>query len=261
MEQTYKLDTREDITIDNINVIYFDLKQAQSIAEVSNQTLYTYASDTTNNIKMIKFKGKNYLHIDDIERIKKEVQSNKVIRNSAAITLKEKEIVETEDVVKLKEEIKALSKSNADLLEELREVRQANILKDTTIANLQADLSKYEDAIKELKEEVKKERNDRLTFMSKYLEVERELGELREFKKNTANLNEIIKALSNEKDELYKSQINSLVEANSEIMDKFDKMIDTQNAFQVMLAQKEHTSQKLLDEKREKGFFTKLFGK
>lgn len=40
------------------------------------------------------------------------------------------------------------------------------------------------------------------------------------------------------------------MKANNVMINKFDKMIDSQNAFQVMLAQKEQTSQKLIEEKK-----------
>ena len=79
---------KEEINLNNINKIYYDLKSAMIMANTSNQTLYTYANDENNGVKMIKFKGKNYLHIDDINYIKDEVKILKNTRNSSSITVK-----------------------------------------------------------------------------------------------------------------------------------------------------------------------------
>ena len=133
-------------------------------------------------------------------------------------------------------------------------------MKNNKIKELEDNLSEAKKNIEKINTELKNERQDRLNFMSETLELKEELGKLREFEKNTDNLNEIIKTLNREKDELYKNQINTLVEANNDMMNKFDKMIDTQNAFQAMLAQKEQTSQKLIEEKKT-GIFKKLLGK
>lgn len=227
---------RETINIDNINKIYFDLKTAQALANVSNQTLYTYANDTSNNINMIKFKGKNYLHREDIEYIKNEVYTARAIRKSTSVIIN-KEATEEDVALELEDDSR-----------------------DEIIAELN---SKIEELIKtnnSLAEENKKLLNTNLNLMSSIAELRQELGELREFKKNTNNLNEIIKTLNREKDELYKNQINTLVKANNDMINKFDKMIDSQNAFQVMLAQKEQTSQKLIEDRNQR-FLTKLFKK
>lgn len=225
MEQLKSNNYIEEINLGNINKIYFDLKQAQIMAGVSNQTLYTYAADSSNDVTMIKFKGKNYMHIQDIHFIKREVEVNRTIRNSAAIAIEDELI--TDETEKLEKEVDRLNKINEDLKNKLYEEQQS-----------------------------------KLNLMSEISNLRQELGELREFKKNADNLNELIKVLSSEKDELYKKQINSLVDANTDLMDKFDKLIDSQNAFQVMLAQKEQTSQKLIEEKKtNKGFFSRLLNK
>lgn len=300
MEILEKSKTRDSISVENINVLYFDLKTAQDLANVSNQTLYTYASDTTKSISMVKFKGKNYLHKDDIEYIKKEVEASKSIRNVAAVTIKSndesKELeevkkqldIEKEDNIKLKDKIEELenklnkvNNNNIELDNQLKEkdskikeleesLSKSNDnkvkidneiqMKNNKIKELEDNLSEAKKNIEKINTELKNERQDRLNFMSEALELKEELGKLREFEKNTDNLNEIIKTLNREKDELYKNQINTLVEANNDMMNKFDKMIDTQNAFQAMLAQKEQTSQKLIEEKKT-GIFKKLLGK
>lgn len=301
MELPKKPIVRESISVENINILYFDLKTAQDLANVSNQTLYTYASDTTNNICMVKFKGKNYLHKDDIEYIKKEVEASKSIRNVAAVTIKSNNVeskeleeikkqldIEKEDNIKLKDKIEELenklnkvNNNNIELDNQLKEkdskikeleesLSKSNDnkikidneiqMKNNKIKELEDNLSEAKKNIEKINTELKNERQDRLNFMSETLELKEELGKLREFEKNTDNLNEIIKTLNREKDELYKNQINTLVEANNDMMNKFDKMIDTQNAFQAMLAQKEQTSQKLIEEKKT-GIFKKLLGK
>lgn len=225
MERLKIKNSKEEISINNINSIYFDLKQAQLIANVSNQTLYTYASDNSNDVEMVKFKGKNYLHIDDINYIKNEVEINRSVRNSAAITIEDSSVEDKTD-------------------------------------NLKAEINKLKEINEDLKNKLYEEQQSRLNLMSDIVKLKEELGELREFKRNSNDLNSLIKTLNSEKDDLYNKQINNLVEANTDLMDKFDRLIDSQNAFQVMLAQKEQTSQKLIEENKEsKGFFSRLLKK
>lgn len=245
MELPKKTIVKENISVENINILYFDLKRAKDLANVSNQTLYTYASDATNNICMVKFKGKNYLHKDDIDYIKKEVEASKSIRNVAAVTIKSNNI-ESKELEEIKNQLDIEKEDNIKLKDKIKELEEI--------------LSEYNKNIEKINMELNNERQDKLNFMSEILELKEELGRLREFETNTDNLNEIIKTLNREKDQLYKNQINALVEANTEIMSKFDKLIDSQNAFQVMLAQKEQTSQKLIEDRNQR-FLTKLFKK
>lgn len=253
---------KEEINLNNINKIYYDLKSAMIMANTSNQTLYTYANDENNGVKMIKFKGKNYLHIDDINYIKDEVKILKNTRNSSSITVKNKEIDEL----------------NESLKEETIELKKELLEKDTIINTLNSDINIKNKQIDELKEEKKElmdiitlkenlfreEQQERLNYMKEICELREKVGKLEEIEQNSKDLNKLIDVLNKEKDSLYKEHIENLTASNKELIalnndltNKFDKFIDSQQAFQVMLAQKEETSQKLIDKKT--GFISKLF--
>ena len=303
--ETKKKQEKEEISLENINSLYFDLKTAQSLAETSMQTLYTYANNPNNNIEMVKYRNKNYMHIDDIEFIKNEVAITKSVRNSSAVVIKkeqelDKEVqnneietllnekskleielhFEKEQSLNLRNTIEALKddairKENDfyNLLNEKLKEKEDNTLLRETISSLKTQLEASEKVRKELsdnlsieKEKLSREATERLKLMNENTEIKKELSAALEQVKLLEIFKDKANELSREKDELYNNQISSLQKHNEDInenynkvMNKIDKFIDSQQAFQVMLAQKEQTNQQMIEEKSKKGFFSRIF--
>ena len=303
--ETKKKQEKEEISLENINSLYFDLKTAQSLAETSMQTLYTYANNPNNNIEMVKYRNKNYMHIDDIEFIKNEVAITKSVRNSSAVVIKkeqelDKEVqnneietllnekskleielhFEKEQSLNLRNTIEALKddairKENDfyNLLNERLKEKEDNTLLRETISSLKTQLEASEKVRKELsdnlsieKEKLSREATERLKLMNENTEIKKELSAALEQVKLLEIFKDKTNELSREKDELYNNQISSLQKHNEDInenynkvMNKIDKFIDSQQAFQVMLAQKEQTNQQMIEEKSKKGFFSRIF--
>lgn len=248
---------KEEITLDNINKIYYDLKTAMIMAGTSNQTLYTYANDKNNSVEMVKFKGKNYLHVDDINYIKNEVNIIKNTRNSGGIFVKSKD----------NELSESLEKKIAELEEELLEKNNIINNKDKEIDELKNEKKELLNIINNKENLFKAEQQERLSYMKEIVELREKIGKLEEIERNSNNLKLLIETLGKEKDSLYKEHIENLSASNKELTimnnnlaSKFDKFIDSQQAFQVMLAQKEETSQRLIENKKS-GLLDKIFKK
>ena len=232
---------KEELNINNIGVLYFTVKEAEQLAGVSSQTLYSYSNKGIINMHKLTGRNQNYIHLEDIELVKKMVQENKsTTRNAGAIILN-KEIAIEED----SKEIKLLEEKILDLKKENEELKKV---------------------IKEKDESFRQEQKSRIEALSTIADLKEELGKLKEVDKLANALKETVNNLKNEKENMYKEQINTLITHNTELsnnnkelMTKFDRFIDSQQAFQIMLAQKEE-SIKVIEDKN-KSFISKIFKK
>lgn len=257
---------KEELNINNIGILYFTVKEAEQLAGVSSQTLYSY--NNKGIIKMHKLAGRNqnYIYLEDIELVKKMVQENKnIMRASGAVQLNNKEIAinKTEGD---SEEIKELTSKLVELEKEIVRLTTLESENNKTITNLNKEIEELKKSLKEKDDELKQEQEDRINDLNTITDLKTELAKLKEVDKLADTLQKTVNTLNNEKEDMYKEQINTLIAHNTELstnnnelMNKFDRFIDSQQAFQVMIAQKEEST-KLIEEKSA-SLISKIFKK
>lgn len=261
-------ENREVISHQNVGVLYFDLKTASEVIGVSINTLY--AHNKKGSLPMYKApfdSNKNYIYLDDMNKLKEEMDFKKSARNNSSITVgKNNNSQEAEEISKLNQKIEYLTQKCDDLEKQrdsnisiVNKLLEDNKALQKEIQDLEHISGSDEEKSKRLIELSTENKNLRTELNDIKTEKESLLNQLSEAKikiESLGKLEEKVKQLEKELKESKDTQLDTLIKhnkdilaANGDLSEKFDKLIESQKAFQVMLYDKD---QKLIEEKEEK---------